>query len=144
MGREIRKGFIADQGFTLLSADYSQIELRLLAAHLRRFADAGSLEHGADIHRRTASQVLGVDEIHVCTDQRRAAKTVNFGVLYGMSAYRLSRDLGIAYAEASGSTERYFETYPGIRGYIDRTLASGRQTRLLETLIGGGVSCRNC
>ena len=95
VGREIRKGFIAEAGFTLLSADYSQIELRLLAHISGDLLMQEAFQTGADIHRRTASQVLGVDENNVSTEQRRAAKTVNFGVLYGMSAHRLSRDLGI-------------------------------------------------
>ncbi len=136
VGREIRKGFIAEAGFTLLSADYSQIELRLLAHISGDQLMQEAFQTGADIHRRTASQVLGVDEGNVSTEQRRAAKTVNFGVLYGMSAHRLSRDLGIPYADASGFIERYFETYPGIRGYIDRTLASGREKGYVETLYG--------
>ena len=91
---------------------------------------------GADIHRRTAAQVLGLDEATVTPNQRRAAKTVNFGVLYGMSAHRLSNDLGIPYADAAGFIEVYFSTYPGIRGYIDRTLEFGRQQGYVETLYG--------
>lgn len=136
VGREIRKGFIAEAGFTLLSADYSQIELRLLADISGDLLMQEAFQTGADIHRRTASQVLGVDENNVSIEQRRAAKTVNFGVLYGMSAHRLSRDLGIPYADASGFIDRYFETYPGIRGYIDRTLAFGREHGYVETLYG--------
>ncbi|GGR08923.1 DNA polymerase I [Deinococcus ruber] len=136
VGRELRKGFIADPGFQLISADYSQIELRLLA----HIADDELMQQafvsGADIHRRTASQVLGVMEDLVTVEQRRAAKTVNFGVLYGMSAHRLSNDLGIPYADASGFIDRYFATYPGIRGYIDRTLAFGREHGYVETLFG--------
>ena len=135
-GREIRKGFVADDGFVLIAADYSQIELRLLADISGDQLMQQAFQTGADIHRRTASQVLGVDENNVSPDQRRAAKTVNFGVLYGMSAHRLSRDLGIKYADASGFIERYFETYPGIRGYIDRTLAFGREHGYVETLYG--------
>jgi DNA polymerase I len=135
-GREIRKGFVADEGYVLLAADYSQIELRLLADISGDLKMQEAFQTGADIHRRTASQVLGVDEGGVSADQRRAAKTVNFGVLYGMSAHRLSRDLGIPYAEASGFIERYFETYPGIRGYIDKTLAEGREKGYVETLYG--------
>ena len=135
-GREIRKGFIADPGYCLISADYSQIELRLLA----HIADDPLMQQafleGADIHRRTAAQVLGLDEATVTPNQRRAAKTVNFGVLYGMSAHRLSNDLGIPYADAAGFIEVYFSTYPGIRGYIDRTLEFGRQQGYVETLYG--------
>ena len=136
IGREIRKGFVADQGFTLIAADYSQIELRLLAHISGDTLMQDAFQSGADIHRRTASQMLGMPESEVSAGQRRAAKTVNFGVLYGMSAHRLSRDLGIPYAEASGFIERYFETYPGIRGYIDRTLAFGREHGYVETLYG--------
>nr|WP_043816547.1 DNA polymerase I [Deinococcus maricopensis] len=135
-GREIRKGFIADDGFCLISADYSQIELRLLA----HIADDALMQEafvgGADIHRRTAAQVLGVMEDLVTPNQRRAAKTVNFGVLYGMSAHRLSNDLGISFAEASRFIERYFATYPRIREYIDATLAFGREHGYVETMYG--------
>ncbi|WP_309570916.1 DNA polymerase I [Deinococcus sp.] len=136
VGREIRKGFIADEGFCLIAADYSQIELRLLA----HIADDPLMQQafleGADIHRRTAAQVLGLDEATITPNQRRAAKTVNFGVLYGMSAHRLAGDLGIPYADAAGFIEVYFSTYPGIRGYIDRTLDFGRQHGYVETLYG--------
>ncbi|WP_027482578.1 DNA polymerase I [Deinococcus pimensis] len=135
-GREIRKGFVADDGFCLISADYSQIELRLLA----HIADDPKMQEafreGADIHRRTAAQVLGVMEELVQPQQRRAAKTVNFGVLYGMSAHRLSNDLKIPYTEAAGFIERYFSTYPGIRAYIDRTLEFCRANGYVETLMG--------
>ncbi|MFC4425892.1 DNA polymerase I [Deinococcus navajonensis] len=136
MGREIRKGFIADPGYCLISADYSQIELRLLAHIAGDELMQRAFQEGADIHRRTAAQVLGLDEQTITANQRRAAKTVNFGVLYGMSAHRLSNDLGIPYAEASGFIETYFSTYPGIRGYIDRTLEFGRQQGYVETLYG--------
>ena len=95
-----------------------------------------AFQEGADIHRRTAAQVLGMNEADVGPDQRRAAKTVNFGVLYGMSAHRLSRDLGIPYADAAGFIETYFSTYPGIRRYIDRTLEFGRKQGYVETLYG--------
>ncbi|ANC71194.1 DNA polymerase I [Deinococcus radiodurans] len=148
LGREIRKGFIAEDGFTLIAADYSQIELRLLA----HIADDPLMQQafveGADIHRRTAAQVLGLDEATVDANQRRAAKTVNFGVLYGMSAHRLSNDLGIPYAEAATFIEIYFATYPGIRRYINHTLDFGRTHGYVETLYGRrryvpGLSSRN-
>jgi len=135
-GRELRKGFIADDGYCLISADYSQIELRLLAHIADDPLMQRAFQEGADIHRRTAAQVLGLNEDTVTPDQRRAAKTVNFGVLYGMSAHRLSGDLGIPYADAAGFIETYFSTYPGIRGYIDRTLEFGRQHGFVETLYG--------
>ncbi|ALW89016.1 DNA polymerase I [Deinococcus actinosclerus] len=135
-GREIRKGFIADPGYCLISADYSQIELRLLAHIADDPLMQQAFQDGADIHRRTAAQVLGLNEGTITPDQRRAAKTVNFGVLYGMSAHRLSNDLGIPYADAAGFIETYFATYPGIRAYIDRTLEFGRQHGYVETLYG--------
>jgi DNA polymerase-1 len=135
-GRELRKGFIADEGHCLIAADYSQIELRLLAHIAGDDLMRQAFREGADIHRRTAAQVLGLNEATVTPEQRRAAKTVNFGVLYGMSAHRLSGDLGIAYADAAGFIETYFSTYPGIRGYIDRTLAFGREHGYVETLYG--------
>ena len=135
-GRELRKGFIAAPGHCLIAADYSQIELRLLAHIADDPLMQQAFREGADIHRRTAAQVLGLNEATITPEQRRAAKTVNFGVLYGMSAHRLSNDLGIAYAEAAGFIETYFSTYPGIRGYIDRTLAFGREHGYVETLYG--------
>ncbi|GGK16069.1 DNA polymerase I [Deinococcus malanensis] len=136
IGREIRKGFIADRGYCLISADYSQIELRLLAHIADDPLMQQAFREGADIHRRTAAQVLGLEEHSITSNQRRAAKTVNFGVLYGMSAHRLSNELGIPYAEAAGFIETYFSTYPGIRGYIDRTLEFGRTQGYVETLYG--------
>ncbi len=135
-GREIRKGFIAEDGYVLVSADYSQIELRLLAHIAGDQLMQQAFNEGADIHRRTAAQVLGLDEATVDANQRRAAKTVNFGVLYGMSAHRLSNDLGISYEEASGFIKTYFGTYPGIRKYIDETLEFGRTHGYVETMYG--------
>lgn len=147
-GREIRKGFIADEGSLLISADYSQIELRLLAHIADDPLMQQAFNEGADIHRRTAAQVLGLDEAGITPDQRRAAKTVNFGVLYGMSAHRLSHDLGIPYADAASFIEIYFATYPGIRRYINATLDFGRTRGYVETLYGRrryvpGLTARN-
>ncbi|SMB94107.1 DNA polymerase I [Deinococcus hopiensis] len=135
-GREIRKGFTADAGFCLISADYSQIELRLLAHIAGDPLMQQAFQEGADIHRRTAAQVLGLNEGTITPDQRRAAKTVNFGVLYGMSAHRLSNDLSISYSEAASFIDTYFSTYPGIREYIDKTLEFGREHGYVETLYG--------
>ena len=135
-GREIRKGFVASEGHLLVSADYSQIELRLLAHIAGDLLMQQAFSEGADIHRRTAAQVLGLNEAEVGPEQRRAAKTVNFGVLYGMSAHRLSNDLGIPYADAASFIEIYFTTYPGIRRYINRTLEFGRENGYVETLYG--------
>ncbi|MEW6422975.1 MAG: DNA polymerase, partial [Deinococcota bacterium] len=136
LGREIRKGFIADEGYCLISADYSQIELRLLAAIADDPLMQQAFREGADIHRRTAAQVLGLAEDAITPNQRRAAKTVNFGVLYGMSAHRLSNELSIPYAEAAQFIDVYFSTYPGIRRYIERTLDFGREHGYVETLYG--------
>ncbi|GMA14490.1 DNA polymerase I [Deinococcus metallilatus] len=136
LGREIRKGFIADEGYCLISADYSQIELRLLAAISGDELMRQAFREGADIHRRTAAQVLGLAEDAITPNQRRAAKTVNFGVLYGMSAHRLSNELAIPYTEAASFIEVYFSTYPGIRRYIERTLEFGREHGYVETLYG--------
>lgn len=135
-GRQIRKGFIADQGCVLVCADYSQIELRLLAHISGDKLMQQAFAEGADIHRRTAAQVLNVPEDQIDDNQRRAAKTVNFGVLYGMSAHRLSGDLGISYEDASGFIETYFNTYPNIRTYINDTLEHGRSKGFVETLYG--------
>ena len=148
LGREVRKGFIAESGSVLISADYSQIELRLLAHIADDPLMQQAFTEGADIHRRTAAQVLGLDEKTITPDQRRAAKTVNFGVLYGMSAHRLSNDLGISYADAASFIEIYFATYPGIRRYIDATLEFGRTHGYVETLYGRrryvpGLTARN-
>ncbi|WP_019585161.1 DNA polymerase I [Deinococcus apachensis] len=135
-GREIRKGFIADEGYCLISADYSQIELRLLAHIADDPLMRQAFQEGVDIHRRTAAQVLGLNEATITPNQRRAAKTVNFGVLYGMSTHRLSNDLSISYVEAAGFIDTYFSTYPGIRRYIERTLDFGREHGYVETLYG--------
>ncbi|MBB6097511.1 DNA polymerase-1 [Deinobacterium chartae] len=136
LGREIRRGFVAEDGYVLLSADYSQIELRVMAHVSGDEAMRDAFRHGADIHRRTAARILGVSEDTVSPLQRRAAKTINFGVLYGMSAHRLTRELGISYAEAQSFIDGYFGVYPGIRQYIDRTLAFCREHGYVETLLG--------
>jgi len=136
LGREIRKGFIADEGYALIAADYSQIELRLMAHISRDPIMLSAFREGADIHRRTAAQIFGVLEGLVTAQQRRAAKTINFGVLYGMSAHRLSHDVGLPFKEAQGFIERYFALYPNIRGYIDRTLEFCRENGYVETLMG--------
>jgi DNA polymerase-1 len=135
-GREIRRAFIADDGNVLLAADYSQIELRVLA-HMTGDADLiDAFKRGADIHRTTAARVFNRAEADVTADQRRASKTINFGVLYGMSAFRLANDLGIAQAEAKEFIESYFARYPKIRQYLDATLEEARATGKVTTLFG--------
>ncbi|GGJ39897.1 DNA polymerase I, thermostable [Deinococcus roseus] len=136
LGREIRKGFIAEPGNVVMTADYSQIELRILA-HIS--GDPSMIDaylHDADIHRRTAAQIYNMHEEFVTPMQRRAAKTINFGVLYGMSAHRLTNELGISYAEANTFIQRYFNIYPKIREYIENTLAFCREHGYVQTLLG--------
>jgi DNA polymerase-1 len=135
-GREIRRAFVADEGKLLLSADYSQIELRILA-HMTEDPDLiEAFRRGADIHRATAARIFNVAEPLVTTDQRRAVKVINFGVLYGMSAFRLSNELDISTAEAKEFIDAYFGRYPRIQEYLDRTLDEARRTGSVRTLFG--------
>ncbi len=135
-GRRIRQAFVAPEGHILLSADYSQIELRIMA-HLsgdeslrRAFAAEG------DIHRATAAEVFEVDPENVTNDQRRAAKAINFGLIYGMSAFGLARQLGIERHAAQDYVGRYFGRYPGVREYMERTRANARAQGYVETVFG--------
>jgi DNA polymerase-1 len=136
LGREIRKAFIADDGYALLSADYSQVELRILA-HISGDADLiETFRRGDDIHRATASKMFNIPQDQLTHDQRRAAKTINFGVLYGMSAFRLSNELNIPTGQAKDFIEAYFARYPKIQEYLDRTLEEARATGKVTTLFG--------
>ncbi|WP_019627764.1 DNA polymerase I [Thioalkalivibrio sp. AKL10] len=135
-GRRIRQAFIAETGHQLLAADYSQIELRIMA-HLSQ--DAGLLRafaEGQDIHRATAAEVFGTEPDQVSSDQRRAAKAINFGLIYGMSAWGLARNLGIEQGEAREYIDRYFNRYPGVHDYMEKARASGRDNGYVETLFG--------
>ena len=135
-GRRIRRAFIAAPGYRLLAADYSQIELRIMA-HLSQ--DAGLLQafaDGLDIHRATAAEVFGVDPDAVTGEQRRAAKAINFGLIYGMSAWGLARNLGIEQVEAREYIDRYFHRYPGVHDYMERARERGREQGYVETLFG--------
>ncbi|MBL8202259.1 MAG: DNA polymerase I [Chromatiales bacterium] len=135
-GRRIRQAFIPKPGCTLLAADYSQIELRIMA-HLSE--DAGLLEAFAadkDVHQATAAEVFGVPLEAVTTDQRRSAKAINFGLIYGMSAFGLARQLGIARDEAQNYVDLYFARYPGVKAYMDRTRAQAREQGYVETVFG--------
>ncbi|MEE8246305.1 MAG: DNA polymerase I [Alphaproteobacteria bacterium] len=138
-GRKIRHAFIAEAGHTLVSVDYSQIELRL-AAHV---AEVESLRQaflaGQDIHAITASQVFGVPVEGMDPMIRRQAKAINFGIIYGISAFGLANNLGIPQAEAKAYIEAYFERYPGIRAYMDRTKAACREHGYVETMFGRKV-----
>ena len=135
-GRKIRQAFIAPAGCLILAADYSQIELRIMA-HLS--GDEGLLRafrEGEDIHRATAAEVFGVAPEAVTAEQRRAAKAINFGLIYGMSAFGLARQLGIDRESAQGYVERYFARYPGVKTYMERTREQARAQGYVETLFG--------
>lgn len=136
IGKQIRKGFVAAEGHTLLVADYSQIELRILAHIAQEPALVAAFQHGEDIHRRTAAEVYGVAPEDVDARMRRTAKIINFGVLYGMSAHRLTGELELAYEEADAFIKTYFARYPQVQGYIDTTLTHAREHGYVETLSG--------
>lgn len=135
-GRKIRHAFVAEQGNLLISADYSQIELRLLAhiADIPVLKDA--FRNGDDIHAITASQMFGVPVPQVNGDLRRKAKTINFGIIYGISAHGLSARLGISRSEAAAYIEKYFAQYPGIQAYMERTKKFAHEHGYVETLFG--------
>jgi DNA polymerase-1 len=135
-GRQIRRAFVADQGNVLLAADYSQVELRILAHISGDETLIETFRQGADIHRATAAKIFNVAEKDVTADQRRAMKTINFGVLYGMSAFRLSNELSISTAQAKDFIDAYFGRYPKIQEYLDRTLEEARTTGKVTTLFG--------
>ena len=136
LGREIRAAFTAAPGRLLLAADYSQIELRLLAHYSKDSLLVEAFRRGDDIHTLTASQVFGVPPLMVTADHRRQAKVVNFGIVYGLSAFGLSQNLGIEPSEAKKFIEAYFEKYHGVRKFIDRTLDETRREGRVKTLFG--------
>ncbi|KUJ83045.1 DNA polymerase I [Microbulbifer flavimaris] len=135
-GRRIRQAFVAPEGRVIIAADYSQIELRIMA-HLS--GDSGLVDafaHGADIHRATASEVFEVPADEVSDEQRRRAKAINFGLIYGMSAFGLARQLGIPRADAQTYIDRYFERYPGVLRYMENTRKQAADEGYVETLFG--------
>lgn len=135
-GRRIREAFIAPPGHRMMSADYSQIELRIMA-HISQ--DAGLLKafaDGEDVHRATASEVFGVPIAEVNSEQRRYAKVINFGLIYGMSAFGLAANLGIERGAAQAYIDRYFARYPGVAAYMERTRAQAREQGYVETVFG--------
>jgi len=136
LGREIRAAFTAEPGYVLLAADYSQIELRLLAHLSEDTLLVEAYRRGDDIHTLTASQVFGVPPLMVTADHRRQAKVVNFGIVYGLSAFGLSQRLGIEPSEAKQFINAYFERYRGVRDFIDRTLEETRRDQKVKTLFG--------
>jgi DNA polymerase-1 len=136
LGREIRAAFTAEPGHVILSADYSQIELRLLAHFSKDPLLVEAYRRGDDIHTLTASQVFGVPPLMVTADHRRQAKVVNFGIVYGLSAFGLSQNLGIEPGEAKQFINAYFEKYSGVRKFIDTTLEEARREQKVRTLFG--------
>ena len=136
IGRQIRKAFVAPKGRVLLAADYSQIELRLMAHFSQDEALVDAFKHGQDVHRRTAAEVLGIPLEEVSSNQRRQAKAVNFGLLYGMSEFGLTRQLGFSREESRSYIGKYFQRYPGVLEYMERTRAQAKEKGYVETLDG--------
>ena len=135
-GRRIRQAFVASPGYKLLAADYSQIELRIMA-HLAK--DEGLLHafrNDLDVHRATAAEVFGVALENVTTDQRRSAKAINFGLIYGMSAFGLAKQIGVDRKQSQDYIDRYFARYPGVLAYMERTRAQAAEKGFVETLFG--------
>ncbi len=135
-GIRIREAFIPASGKVMLSADYSQVELRILAHFSEDSSLVESFERGEDIHRRTAAEVARIDLADVSDQQRAHAKAVNFGILYGQSAFGLAGQLGIASADAQQTIDAYFERYRGVRGFIDGTIETARERGFVQTLLG--------
>ena len=142
-GRRIREAFVADEGNKLVSLDYSQIELRILA----HIAEIDSLKQafydGLDIHAMTASEMFGVPMDEMTPEIRRQAKAINFGVIYGISAFGLARNLRIPRKDAQAFIDRYFERFPGIRAYMDATVAGAKEKGYVETLFGRRIHTPN-
>jgi DNA polymerase-1 len=135
-GRRIRQAFVAPEGHSLVAADYSQIELRIMA-HIS--GDEGLLQAFAedrDIHQATAAEVFGTALEAVTPEQRRSAKAINFGLIYGMSPFGLARQLGIGLDDARGYVDLYFDRYPGVKAYMDRTREQAREQGFVETAFG--------
>jgi len=136
-GREIRKAFVPAQGFKMLAADYSQVELRVIASISKDQNMIEAFKNGEDIHARTAKEIFGLDSIgEVDQNQRRKAKEVNFGIPYGVSAYGLASRLGISNSEGKEMIEQYFERFPGIQQYIDDTVKQAKADGYVKTLMG--------
>jgi DNA polymerase-1 len=136
MGKEVRQAFIAPRGSYLLSADYSQIDLRALAHLSQDKSLTSAFRHDEDIHRATAAQVFGVDPSKVTPEMRRTAKTVNFGVIYGMSDYGLEQATGLSREEAAAFISAYFEKYPGVKQYLESTKEKARKDGYVQTILG--------
>jgi DNA polymerase I len=142
-GRRIRQAFIAPDGWRVMAADYSQIELRIMA-HLS--GDEGlvrAFQEGGDVHRATAAEVFGIEPDAVTTNQRRAAKAINFGLMYGMSAFGLARQLGVDRGEAGDYMARYFARYPGVQAFMESTRQNAHRDGYVETIFGRRLYLEN-
>jgi DNA polymerase-1 len=136
LGREIRKAFVAEPGHVLISADYSQIELRVLADLARDAALIDAFARGEDVHDRTALAIFGPDSGRDRKDMRNTAKMVNYALLYGKTAFTLAKDIGVSQQAAQSFIDAYFAGFPGVRAFIDRTLEDARATGVVRTLFG--------
>jgi DNA polymerase-1 len=134
VGREIRQAFIAEQGSSLLSADYSQIELRVLAHMSNDPALIKTFQNNEDVHTRTASEIFGLNPEEVTPEMRRKAKAVNFGIIYGISAFGLAQDIGVSNAEAKRYINDYFAQYPKVREFIDSTIRDAKTKGYVSTI----------
>ncbi|MGF1686931.1 DNA polymerase I [Photobacterium japonica] len=135
-GRRIRQAFVAPAGYKILAVDYSQIELRIMAHLSGDQALLDAFRHGKDIHAATAAEIMGIDIEHVSSEQRRRAKAVNFGLIYGMSAFGLAKQLGISRGEAQVYMDTYFERYPGVMQYMEDTRSAASAQGYVETIFG--------
>ncbi|WP_437879973.1 DNA polymerase I [Pseudomonas sp. LRF_L74] len=135
-GRRIRQAFVAPKGYKLVAADYSQIELRIMAHLAKDESLLDAFRHDRDVHRATAAEVMGVALEDVTTEQRRRAKAINFGLIYGMSAFGLAKQLGVDRKEAQQYIDRYFARYPGVLAYMERTREQASEQGYVETLFG--------
>jgi DNA polymerase-1 len=135
-GRRIREAFVAERGCLLLSADYSQIELRVLAHLSKDQTLIDTFRRGEDVHDRTAREVFGPLSILPADEQRRVSKMINYALLYGKSAFTLAKDIGVSKTQAAEFIEAYFARYPSVRQFIDDTIARARETGMVRTLLG--------
>ena len=135
-GRRVREAFVAPAGSIIASADYSQIELRIMAHISEDEALLHAFRDGIDVHRATAAEVFGVEVAQVSSEQRRYAKVINFGLIYGMSSFGLARNLGIETKAAAAYIDRYFQRYPGVKNYMDETRLSAKSKGYVETVFG--------
>jgi DNA polymerase-1 len=135
-GVRIREAFVPAEGMTLLSADYSQVELRIVAHFSGDESLIDAFAKGEDVHRRTAAEVNGIAPEDVSAEQRAHAKAINFGIIYGSSAFGIANQLGIAQAEAQATIDRYFARYRGVRRFLDETVAAAQERGFVRTLLG--------